>query len=58
MEQDFQKVTTRILKEQAKLGKLKRLSVKVQNFSEAKRAKLKAAGLLGVTLLSAAGLTV
>ena len=53
---NFEYIATRILKEQAKLGKLKRLSVQISEVSEAKRRKLLAAGALGVTLLSAGAL--
>ena len=51
---NFEYIATRILKEQAKLGKIKKISVSIKDFSEAKRKTLIKSGLVGVALLSTA----
>ena len=48
-------VAVRILKEQAKLGKLQSLNLSVRSVSEQKRKRMIQAGVLGVALLTAGG---
>ena len=52
----IESVAVRILKEQAKLGKLQSLNLSVRSISELKRKRMIQSGVLGVALLAAGGL--
>ena len=51
----IESVAMRILKEQAKLGKLQSMNLSVRSISEQKRKRMIQAGVLGVALLTAGG---